>query len=406
MQIKVLLLLFLTTFTGNALAKSLQELIDATPDGGTLVPPPGVYTGNIILEKSITIDGKNEVTIDAENKGTVILIDTDGVGLRNLKIVNSGESHNDLDSGIQVRGNFNVMKDLIIENCLFGIDLGQADNNIIKRNKISSKDHDLGLRGDSIRLWYSFDNQVTDNTMTQTRDMVVWYSNDNLIARNTSSYGRYSLHFMYSRKNTVDSNHYTHNSVGIFLMYSDGVIVTNNYLANSQGTTGMGIGLKESSSIVIKNNKLLYNSTGIYSDVSPYQPDTTNIMENNLIAYNSIGLLFHNDWTGNIAKGNSFRSNLNQVVVMGGGTANRNVWEGNYWDDYVGFDINDDGIGDTAYQTFDYADRLWMDVPKAQFFKATPALEFIDLLERLAPFSEPVLLIEDKTPLFNNPLSR
>jgi len=387
-------------------ANPLQDLIDATPEGQTLVPPEGTYYGSIILEKAINLDGQGKVTIDAQGKGSVVLIDTDGASIRNLTLVNSGGSHNDVDSGIQVRGNFNVIKDNIIEDCLFGIDLGQANNNIIKRNTISSKDNELGMRGDSIRLWYSFDNQVTDNNISKTRDMVVWYSKGNVIARNTLVGGRYALHFMYSQANTVDSNHYTHSSVGIFLMYSDDVKVINNYIANSQGTTGMGVGLKETSNVVIANNKILYNSTGIYSDVSPYQPDTTNLMENNLVAYNSIGLLFHSDWTGNIAKNNSFMGNMNQVVVMGGGSANRNVWEGNYWDDYEGFDTNGDGIGDTPYQTFDYADRLWMDVPNAQFFKSTPILEFVDLLERLAPFSAPVLLIEDRAPLFNNHLSR
>jgi len=406
MLIRFVLLFCLVNIISYLQANPLQELIDATPKGGILIPPPGIYYGSVTLEKPITLDGQGKVTIDAVGKGTVILLDTDSTTIQNLSLVNSGGSHNSLDSGIQVRGDFNIIKDNIIENCLFGIDLGQANNNIIKRNAISSKDNELGMRGDSIRLWYSVDNQVTDNKISKTRDMVVWYSKDNLIARNVSVGGRYALHFMYSKTNTVDANHYTHSSVGIFLMYSDGVVITNNYIANSQGTTGMGIGLKESSNVVIKGNKILYNSTGIYSDVSPYEPDTTNLMENNLVAFNSIGVLFHNDWTGNIARNNSFKDNMNQVVVLGGGSANRNIWQGNYWDDYVGFDTNQDGFGDTAYQTYDYADRLWMDVPNAQFFKATPILEFLDLLERLAPFSEPVLLVEDKTPLFDNPISR
>ena len=394
--------------SGSVFAKAvetneLQDLIDATPAGVTLVPPPGTYYGNIIIEHDITLDGQGKVILDAQGKGTAIVIDTDGSSVRNLIITNSGNSHNDIDSGIQVRGDFNVIKDNVIENCLFGIDLGQANNNIIKRNTISSKNNDLGLRGDSIRLWYSMDNQVTDNKISNARDMVVWYSKDNVIANNVSEGGRYALHFMYSKTNLVENNRYTNSSVGIFLMYSDGVIVKNNYIAHSQGTTGMGIGLKESSEVTIKGNKVLYNSTGIYSDVSPYQPDTTNLMEDNLIAYNNVGLLFHNDWTGNIAKNNSFMDNFNQVIVLGGGSANRNVWEGNYWDDYAGFDTDNDGYGDTPYRTFDYVDRLWMDVKNARFFKATPALEFIDLLERLAPFSEPTLLIEDKKPLFKRP---
>ncbi|HBE90979.1 MAG TPA: nitrous oxide reductase family maturation protein NosD, partial [Gammaproteobacteria bacterium] len=141
----------------------LQSLIDETPEGGTLVPPPGVYAGPVVIEQSMTLDGQGQVTIDAGGKGTVVLLDTDGATLRNLHLTNSGESHNDIDSGVQVRGNFNVIKDNKIDNCLFGVDLQQSENNIVRRNVISSKDFDLGQRGDSVRLWYSFNNKITDN---------------------------------------------------------------------------------------------------------------------------------------------------------------------------------------------------------------------------------------------------
>jgi len=143
MLIRVLLLFCMGSIVH---ANPLQDLIDATPEGQTLVPPEGTYYGSIILEKAINLDGQGKVTIDAQGKGSVVLIDTDGASIRNLTLVNSGGSHNDVDSGIQVRGNFNVIKDNIIEDCLFGIDLGQANNNIIKRNTISSKDNELGMR--------------------------------------------------------------------------------------------------------------------------------------------------------------------------------------------------------------------------------------------------------------------
>jgi nitrous oxidase accessory protein len=383
-----------------ALYPSFQELVDATPKGGVLTPAAGIYAGPIILEQPITIDGKNGVTIDAGGKGSVVFIDTDGATLQNLRLVNSGYSHNDIDSGVQIRGHFNVIKDNVIEECLFGIDLGQAENNIIRRNTITSKsDRELGMRGDSVRLWYSFNNQVTDNTIRGSRDMVVWYSKDNVIARNRSSGGRYALHFMYSQANLVEENHYTDNSVGIFLMYSDSAVVRNNYIAHSQGTTGMGIGMKETSDVKITNNQILYCATGIYSDVSPYQPDTTNLMEDNLIAFNGIGLLFHTPWWGNIARNNTFKDNITQVVVDGNGGATKNVWERNHWDDYEGFDQDDDGLGDTPYELYAYADRIWMDRPEARFFMGTPLLETLDFLEQLAPFSEPTLLLRDKKPL-------
>ncbi|MBV5336089.1 hypothetical protein JZU48_03640, partial [bacterium] len=45
-----------------------------------------------------------------------------------------------------------------------------------------------------------------------------------------------------------------------------------------------------------------------------------------------------------------------------------------------------------------YADRLWMDVPATQFFRASPVLELMDFIERLAPFSPPRLLLRDAKP--------
>ena len=377
---------------------SFQDLIDATEENGLLKPPPGIYAGPVMIDFPITIEGGGQVTIDAGGKGSVIYIDSDGVTLKDLHLTNSGKSYNDIDSGVQVRGNFNVIKDCIIDNCLFGIDLQQSDHNILRRNRISSKDFDLGQRGDAIRLWYSFHNKILNNICFDVRDMVAWYSSENEFRGNKLSGGRYSLHFMYSKYNLVEDNEYFNNAVGIFLMYSDGLIVRNNTIAHAAGPTGIGIGFKESSDLTIQNNRILYCASGLYIDVSPYEPDTINEFSNNVIAYNGIGVRFLNDWKGNIFKGNQFIDNLTQISVGGGSTANRNVWDGNYWSDYKGFDRDRDGIGDTPHEVFSYADRIWIDRPYAQFFKGSPLLETLDFLERLAPFSDPTLLVRDEKP--------
>jgi nitrous oxidase accessory protein len=296
-----------------------------------------------------------------------------------------------------VRGNFNIFKDNVFDNCLFGVDLQQSNHNIIRRNQFqSSKPLSLGLRGDAVRFWYSTNNQMTDNHITNFRDTVVWYSKDNVIARNTSHGGRYGLHFMYSQSNLVEDNQFQRNSVGIFLMYSDGVTVRGNQISHTLGSTGVGIGFKETSDVTIENNQIIYCASGIYLDISPYQPDTTNRFLANEIAYNGIGVLFHNDWQGNVFQKNLFKGNYVQVAVQGANTARRNVWEGNEWDDYEGFDQNGDGIGDTPYQLYAYADQIWMDVPPTQFFKGSPVLELLNFLERLAPLSSPVLVLQDE----------
>jgi len=396
------ILLWVISLTGIARGDELpsfQALVDAAEEGQTLEPPPGVYAGPVVISDPITIDGRGQVTIDNQGKGTVILLDTDGATIKGLHLTNSGSSANDIDSGIQVRGNFNVIKDNVMDEVLFGVDMQQSNNNIVRRNKITSISRiPLGQKGDSVRLWYSFDNKIQNNTIDHVRDMVVWYSGDNIISGNSTSNSRYSLHFMYSRSNLVENNGYYNNTVGIFLMYSDGVTVRNNRIRHAAGPTGVGIGFKETSDLVIEDNQVLYCATGFYIDVSPYQPDTINIFENNLIAYNGIGVRFLNPWHSNEFRKNNFAGNLTQIAVGGRGHAMRNIWEDNYWSDYEGFDRDGNDVGDTPYKLTAYADRIWQDVPYAQFFKGSPVLEVLDFLERLAPFSEPMLLVEDHSP--------
>ena len=400
----LLLMLPIIGFSGEDQTgyKSLQPLIDAAEPNGVVMPEPGIYAGPITIDKPLTLDGRDQVTINAGGKGSVIYLKTNGATVKNLRLVNTGESHNDIDSGVQVRGNFNVVKDNVIEDSLFGIDLQQSEHNVVRRNRISSKDVELGMRGDAIRLWYSFNNKITENVVRDSRDIVVWYSADNLIAKNDAQRGRYSLHFMYSQYNRVEDNYFENNAVGIFLMYSDGIEVRNNHIAKAAGPTGVGIGFKETSDLIVEGNEILNCATGLYIDVSPFQPDTFNYFHNNLVAYNGVGVRWLNDWHGNIFQDNRFKGNVTQVMVTGGKTANRNEWKGNHWDDYEGFDLNEDGIGDKPYELYSYADRMWMDVPSAQFFKGSPMLEVLDFLERLAPFSDPDLVVRDQQPFMNS----
>jgi nitrous oxidase accessory protein len=162
----------------------------------------------------------------------------------------------------------------------------------------------------------------------------------------------------------------------------------------------MGVGFKETSSVLLEGNAIVYCAVGIYLDVSPYQPDTQNRFIGNQLAYNGVGVMFHNDWEGNVFRDNDFEGNFTQVAVRGGGSASRNQWQDNRWDDYQGFDRDADGRGDSPYELYSYADRLWQEQPSTAFFRGSPLFEAIDFLDRLAPFSEPTLMLRDASPRF------
>ncbi|WP_291721374.1 nitrous oxide reductase family maturation protein NosD [Magnetospirillum sp. 64-120] len=379
-------------------AEVIQSLIDAAADGASIVVPPGHYVGHVQVNKTISLDGAGQVTIDAGGTGTVMVVKANNATVKGFHLTGTGSDHNSEDSGIQVRGNNNVVKDNIIDDALFGIDLQQSYFNIVRRNHITSKPLELGLRGDSIRLWYSDDNSIEENVVKDSRDFVLWYSKRNHVRGNHASGGRYGMHFMFAADNLVEDNVFTNNSVGISAMYDSGDTIRRNVISHSVGATGTCISMKEASAITIENNEIIYCANGIFLDVSPFQPDTVNVITGNRIAFNDIAISFLNDWHGNEFRSNTLTSNMTEVAVFGGGSAKKNLWDGNVWDSYEGFDRDGDGVGDTPHRVLNYAGRVWMDVPNTRFFKGAPVLEVLDFLDRLAPFSEPELMLEDEHP--------
>ena len=225
------------------------------------------------------------------------------------------------------------------------------------------------------------------------------YSHGNEIVKNYGRENRYSLHFMYAGKNLIKDNTYELNSVGIFFMYSQDSIAIGNVIKSSLGATGMGIGLKDVSNFVLKDNTVLYNAQGLYIDRSPFEPDTHNWIEGNKILYNAEALHFHSMSENNVIKDNIIMGNIEDIVNDSRGSkTNENEIVGNYWDKYEGFDRNGDNIGDTPHKVYQYADQMWIYNPDVKFFYASPVITLLNFLAKLAPFSKPLFLMEDKQP--------
>lgn len=386
--------------------KPFQELVDQAEPGSVLRPPAGNYAGPVIITKPLTIEGDGKVTIDAGDRGTVMVLNASGTTIRGIHLTGSGDSHDTDDSCLDVRGNNNVIENVIADNCLFGIDLKQSNHSTVRHNRISSKDRELGVRGDGLRLWYSSDNLIEGNEIIDSRDMVAWYSHRNIYRNNLGKRSRYSIHFMFANDNIVEGNRFYDNAVGVYFMYTEGGVLRNNVISHATGATGMGIGFKEASGTLIENNEIIYCGIGVGSDLSPFQPDSTIEFKGNRFAYNGIGILFNSETGGNNLRDNVFEGNLTQVSYGSRGGANnaaKNTWAANYWDDYQGFDRNSDGIGDQKHELYSYADQIWIELPMARFFRSSPVLELLDFLERLAPFSTPDLILHDEQPRFVKP---
>jgi nitrous oxidase accessory protein len=380
----------------------LQPLIDNSKSGDTLFLKPAVYLGPVVIAiDRLVIDGEGKAVIDGLELNSVIFLESDSVIIKNCIIKNSGGLHDKVNAGITLKGNYNTIENCRIKECLFGIDVFKSQYNKIIHNDISSiTKRSKALKGDAIRFWWAQYNHVIGNYWHDSRDMVVWYSAQNLFQENKGIGNRYGIHFMYAHNNRIQNNLLVNNSVGVFLMYSERTIMSGNYIMDNHRGSGMCLGMKETSGNQIINNKFIYSTRGIHIDVSPYVLEQINTISNNEIAFCGSAFFFKTKQEGNLIKNNYIHNNLQQVS-MEATTERFNDWDNNYWDDYQGFDKDGDNIGDVPYRLYSYVEHLWDFNKNVKFFFGAPILAVLDFLERLAPFSEPKFVLEDKHPMYH-----
>lgn len=393
--------------TWGAPASEIQALIDRAAPGDTIVVPAGEYEGSIKIKHPISLDGQGLVTLDAGGEGNVIEITASDVSIREFTIRGSGKAVREESAGIKAINGPVTIENNRIEDVYFGIDLKQSPGSIIRNNTIIGKDLEIGRRGDGIRLWWSHGCTIEQNTVLDSRDMVFWYSEDLDIRHNRVSDSRYGLHFMYSHNTTVHENHLTGNSVGVYLMYSNSIRLVRNQIDNNRGSSGYGIGLKDCDDIAVESNLLAANRVGIYLDNSPSSIGSTGIIRSNKIAFNEVGLLATPNTHDNIIFDNGFIENESQVSVHGGGQLYLNRFaddqRGNFWSDYNGFDRDQDGLGELAYEPRSLFRTMLAREPNLRLFVHSPAQQAIELTARAFPELDPDPMLSDPRPLVTPP---
>jgi len=398
MRLRFFLILPLLSLSLAAVAEqSLQTWLDMALPGSVLRLPAGQYRGPATISKPLTLEAQGKVIIDGGGKGTVLTIKSDKVTVRGLVIRDSGDSHDAIDGGIMAEGNGLLIENNVIENVLFGISLHKSNDSIVRGNRIRSRPVDSADRGDGIRLWYSTGNRIENNDIAQIRDVTVSNSPRNRYTGNTIRNSRRAFNFLFSHRSLIEGNLLEKNSTGIIALNSEGLIIRNNRILHAMDASGAGVALKETSAALIQGNEIVHCAHGIMAD-SPMNPINRIVFIDNIIAHNITGIYFYGAKGGHIAINNTFKSNLWPVTIIGDGDPMNDIWWGNNWDTYEGFDLDGDGFGDKPHELHAWADRIWMETPSATFFRNSPVLELLDFLERLAPFSTPSLILRDTAP--------
>ncbi|MCB9848503.1 MAG: nitrous oxide reductase family maturation protein NosD [Phycisphaeraceae bacterium] len=385
----------------------VAEMIDNAEQGDAILVPAGIYEGNLIIRKPIVLDGSAGAIFDGLGEGTVIEVLAEQVTIRGCVIRATDEDVTGEPAAIRVIAADATIESNTIDDALFGIDLREAPNAVIRNNTIACKNLEPGRRGDGIRLWWSHGCTVEGNTVRGSRDMVFWYSEDLRIDRNTVTDSRYGLHFMYSHDTVIEENDLRSNSVGIYLMYSNRITLRGNRLTNNRGASGYGVGLKDCDDIIIAGNELLANRVGVYLDNSPSSVDSTGLFESNMVAFNEVGLLATPNTHGNVFTGNAFVENEEPAATHGRGRLVSNDFArdgvGNYWSDYAGFDLDGDGIGDVAYEPRSLFGAMLANEPNLRLFVHSPAQQAIEFTARALPELRPESTLIDPSPLASPP---
>jgi len=394
-------LLFPTLLFSNL----LQKTIDTAPPYATLKLQEGIYEGNIRITKPLTIEGINDkVIIKGDAKGSVISIRSSFVILKKLHITNSGIDMQKIDAAVSMRQVQNCeVRDCNISDVLYGIDMDRVSSSVIADNYITTKENTLPLRANALKLYYAHHNIIQANKIENVRDVTLNYSHHNLFKKNIFIGNRFATHLSLSNNNTFISNIYRYNSVAMMFMGAQNTKVIGNEILSSNGAAGIGVMIGGISNFVFKNNRVSFNAKALYIQGQEKAKGMKRYIIGNELSYNGEAFHFHASIKDNTITNNKIFANINDVVKDAGKNfETSNIVEYNYWDRYEGFDKDRDGIGDTSFRVYQYADQLWHYNHKVKFFYASPVMTLLNFLSQLAPFIEPNLIMEDRKPIFRS----
>ncbi len=380
---------------------ALRAAVAAAAPGDALCLAAGRHVGPVVVKVPLTLWGPREAEIVAPSGGTVIALRAPGARLLGVTVDGRGGSFDRADAAVHGAADDVVVEGVTVIAGAYGIVLEQARRGRVAGNRVRGATEDaVGQRGDTIRLWETDDAVLEGNLIEDGRDLVVWYSRGAVVRGNHVRRGRYGTHFMYSHRTAVTGNRYTDVTVGVFVMYSRDVRLEGNLIANAAGAAGIAIGLKDAGSVRIADNLLVRDEVGIYLDATPQRRDERVEITGNSLHFCRTAVAFHATPAGVAIEvtGNNFGGNHANARIDGGGDALGVRWEGNWFEDYAGYDLDGDGTGDVPYELRSFSGSLLARRPELAFFRDTPALALTDAAAHLDPLFPPRRLLSDPRP--------
>ena len=402
----MILLLALAGLTGRIWADTLvvkpglpdaiaQTLAAAKPYDVILVEHGHYPEWDLIIDKPLSLNGLGLPVIDGSyQSGSILTILADSVTVSGFEFRNAGKSYTIDIAGIRVEDNSAcLIEDNILRDTFFGIYLKRVKNTRISGNTLFSVAENEVNSGNGIHLWYCERIEIQNNRVSGHRDGIyLEFVDHSQVKGNISENNlRYGLHFMFSNYDRYERNTFRSNGTGVAVMYSKEIDMIGNRFLDNWGSASYGLLLKDITDGLLKGNVFENNTQGIYADGSNRLRITDNDFIGNGWAMNIFGNCEDNEIHRNNFLGNAFDITTNS-------TRNPNSYLNNFWDQYNGYDLDRDGIGDVPYRPVRLFSYVTGRIPEAIVLHRSFFVDVINLAEKVAPSLTPVSL-EDPAPL-------
>ncbi|WP_262480396.1 nitrous oxide reductase family maturation protein NosD, partial [Achromobacter xylosoxidans] len=384
-----------------AAGADLAAAIASAAAGDLLRLAPGSYAGGIVIDKPLTLEGPPDrsAIIAGTRQGRTVWVTAADVSLRNLTVTRSGLSLSDMDAGIFLDREAHralVERNDVLDN-LVGVHVwGPADATVRGNRIVGNKELRVAERGNGVTLWNTPGTRVLDNDISAGRDGIfVNTSKLNTFSGNRFHDLRYAVHYMYTNDSEISGNVSTGTDIAYAIMYSHRLVVRDNVALDSHE---QGLMLNYANHSTIANNTVDRAGKCVFI----YNANRNTFLDNRF-SNCDIGVHFTAGSEGNRISGNAFINNRNQVKYVGTRTLDWSVdGRGNYWSDNTAFDLDGDGIADTAYRPNDVVDQLLWRAPAARILLNSPSISIVRWAQSQFPAILPGGVI-DSAPLMQPP---
>ena len=377
----------------NGQYKSIQEAIDLGNSNDTILVYSGEYVEyDIIIDKPLFLIGIDRPIINGNFKSEIVTINSDSVYFKGFQVQNVGFSFTKDWAAIKIDNkDYCTIEDNILLDTYFGIYLKKANHTIIRDNQLQSKAENEVNSGNGIHLWYCEDIIIENNEIRGHRDGIYFefVEHSKIVGNISEANIRYGLHFMFSNHDDYIGNTFKNNGTGVAVMFSDHINMKRNHFVDNWGTTNYGLLFKEIYDGELSENIFENNTTAIFADGSNRIKIINNEFRDNGWAMNIFSSCMDNEIAHNNFISNTFDLTTN-------GNRNNNDFHDNYWDQYAGYDLDKDGVGDVPYRPVRLFSYLIGRVPESIILLHSFFIDMINIAEKVAPTLTPQSLMDER----------